>query len=249
MYKVEFQPFTVPMGCLELQVSPMEDCVTLEWNKPVQALSSALYNGGRQTLNSLLNMQVDHNTSDHYGGFDPPELQLEQKGASLELKPPMAGMMTSASMKSFRWHTRREGDLYTFCFMTVGTTNARAPGDPADCVELEAHQAGSGTINIAVGTNACLSEAAMAEALMLASEARSWTLCDLKVISPVSGRIASGTGTDSILVFSGDGPDIHFCGKHTLLGEMLADVVIQSLSSVMRVIQQLQAGFVRTEDL
>ncbi len=246
---MEFKPIRLQMGSLGLTVSPMEDCVTLQWDSPVEVLSSALYNGGRQTISSLLNMQVGHNTSEHYGGFDPPGHQLEAKAASLGLKTPMAGMMTSASMKSFRWHLREEGELYAFCFMTVGTTNARAAGDPADCVELEAHQAGSGTINIALGTNACLSEAALAEALMLAAEARAWTLCDFQVKSPVTGRIASGTGTDSILVFSGNGPEVHFCGKHTLLGEMLADAVIQPLSSAMRVIEQLQAGLVRVEEL
>ena len=241
--------FKVDMGNLSFDVSHHPDCVALTWDKPVQALSSALYKGGRQTLKSLLNLQVEHNTSDDYGGYDPPELMLERKGSKLGLVQPMAGMMTSASMKSFRWHAREEGDLHAFCFMTVGTTNARAAGDPADCRDLEAHQAGSGTINIVAGTNASLNEAALAEALMLTSEARAWTLCDFDVRSPVSGRLASGTGTDSILVFTGDGPEIHFCGKHTLLGEMLADVVITSLSSAMRIIKQLEAGTLRTEDL
>jgi adenosylcobinamide amidohydrolase len=226
-----------------------ESCVSLEWDNPVETLSSALYNGGRGRHKSLLNLLVDHNTADEYGGFEPPEITLEKKAEALRLGKPMAGMMTSASMKSFRWRLRKEGALYAFCGMTVGTTNARAAGDPADCLELEAHQAGSGTINMVVGTNAALSESALAEALMLSAESRAWTLLDFDVKSPVSGRKASGTGTDSILVFSGNGPEIHFCGKHTLMGEMLADVVIRSLSDAMRIIKKLEAGLLRTEDL
>ncbi len=226
-----------------------KSCVCLEWEEPVETLSSALYGGGRCKHKSLLNLLVDHNTADEYGGFEPPEITLEEKACELGLGKPLAGMMTSASMKSFRWRLRQESELYAFCGMTVGTTNARAAGDPADCLELEAHQAGSGTINMVVGTNASLSESAMAEALMLAAESRAWTLLDFDVISPVSGRRASGTGTDSILIFSGYGPEIHFCGKHTLLGEMLADVVIRSLSDAMGIIRQLEAGLIRTEDL
>jgi len=215
----------------------------------VETLSSALYNGGRQVHNSLLNLQVIHNITEEYAGFEPPERSIEKKASELGLKLPLAGMMTSASMKSFRWHLRQEGELHAFCGMTVGITNARAAGDPADCRELEAHRAGSGTINMVVGTNAALSESAMAEALMLAAESRAWVLFDYKVKSPVSDRAASGTGTDSILIFSGEGPEIHFCGKHTLLGEMLADVVIQSLSEALSVIQKLNQGLIRAEDL
>lgn len=242
-------PFDVAMGNLSLTVSPHPDCVSLCWHKPVNTLSSALYGGGRQVHRSLLNLQVGHNTAGDYGGFEPPAVTLEKKASLLGLQKPMAGMMTSASMKSFRWQLRREGSLYAFCCMTVGTTNARAAGDPADCVELAAHQAVSGTINMAVGTNASLSEPALAEALMLSAESRSWVLFDFSVKSPVSGRIASGTGTDSILIFSGDGPEIHFCGKHTLLGEMLADVIIRALSEAVDIIQQLERGEINPADL
>lgn len=241
--------FTVSMKDLSLEVNHQADSVSMIWNKPVNTLSSALYKGGRQVHRSMLNLQVGHNTADEYEGFEAPEITLEKKARDLGLAEPFAGMMTSASMKSFRWRFRQEGELCAFCGMTVGTTNARAAGDPADCIDLDAHRAGSGTINIVVGTNAALNESALAEALMLASEARSWVMFDFSVKSPVSGRVASGTGTDSILVFSGDGPEIHFCGKHTLLGEMLADVVIRSLSDAMAVIEQLNKGFIRTEDL
>ncbi|OQY31558.1 MAG: hypothetical protein B6241_13680 [Spirochaetaceae bacterium 4572_59] len=241
--------FTVSMENLSLQVNHQVDSVSMVWNKPVNTLSSALYKGGRQVHHSLLNLQVGHNTAEEYDGFESPEITLEKKAFQLGLAEPFAGMMTSASMKSFRWNFRQEGELCAFCGMTVGTTNARAAGDPADCIDLEAHRAGSGTINIVAGTNAALNESALAEALMLVSEARAWVLFDYSVKSPVSGRIASGTGTDSILVFSGDGPEIHFCGKHTLMGEMLADVVIRSLSDAMSVIVQLEKGLIRTEDL
>ena len=239
----------VSMGNLSLKVRHESDCICVDWDKGVNTLSSALYKGGRQMHKSLLNLKVDHNTAEEYGGYEAPEISLKNKALQMGLKEPFAGMMTSASMKSFRWQHRQEGELHAFCCLTVGTTNARAAGDPADCVELEAHRAGSGTINMVVGTNALLSESALAEALMLAAESRACVLFDYDVKSPVSGRTASGTGTDSILIFSGDGPEIHFCGKHTLLGEMLADVILRSLGSAMAVIKQLEAGVIRTEDL
>jgi adenosylcobinamide amidohydrolase len=54
----------------------------------------------------------------------------------------------------------------------------------------------------------------------------------LGITSPVSGRLATGTGTDAIAVFSGHGVGrARFAGKHTLLGERLAVLVMQSLHS------------------
>jgi len=233
--------FEIDLESLRLRVDHGEDYVRLDWSEPVETLSSALYGGGRQRLSHLLNLQVQHNEADHYGGFEPPERTLEAKAERLGIGGPFAGMMTSASMKSFRWHIRREGGLSVFCCLTAGVTNARAAGDPADFSELEAHQACSGTINLAVGTNASLSEAALAEALMVAAEARAAAVARCGVKSPVSGRTATGTGTDSILVFSGGGPDIRFCGKHTLMGEMLAEAVITPLTEVIRLIQDMEA--------
>ncbi len=48
----------------------------------------------------------------------------------------------------------------------------------------------------------------------------------------VSDLPATGTGTDSTAVFSSDqGESVQFCGKHTILGEMIARLVKDALRS------------------
>ena len=62
------------------------------------------------------------------------------------------------------------------------------------------------------------------------------TLQELDIRSPISGELATGTGTDAIAVICGEqGERIDYCGKHTRLGEVLARLVIEALSdSVLR---------------
>jgi iron complex transport system ATP-binding protein len=60
-------------------------------------------------------------------------------------------------------------------------------------------------------------------------------LQDLNVKSPVSGKIATGTGTDSCAVASGSGPVVDYCGKHVLFGELLAKAVYQALKKSLEI--------------
>lgn len=226
---------------LTIGINHDEEYALLNFSQTVQTLSSALYNGGRQELSHVLNMKVHHNKSDDYEGYEHPHISLQNRAAELGITDPFAGMMTSASMKSFRFKTIIEDDLAVFCCLTAGLTNARAAGDRADFRDLDAHRAGTGTINIIAGTNAALSESAMAEALMIVTEARCSSVMKFGVKSQISDLTATGTGTDSNLIFSGNGPELHFCGKHTLLGEMLARSVIEPMDEVIQIIQQMEA--------
>lgn len=93
----------------------------------------------------------------------------------------------------------------------------------------------TGTINTLVLTDARLGTAALAEALMVATEAKAAALQSLGVFSPVSGGTATGTGTDATAVAGGHGPaTAEWCGKHTLLGEMIAGAVIDALTDSLR---------------
>jgi len=76
-----------------------------------------------------------------------------------------------------------------------------------------------------------MSHAAMVESVMLATEAKTVAMRKLGVKSPVSGAIATGTGTDAIAVVNGFGSrSVRYCGKHVLFGEMLASVVIEAIT-------------------
>jgi len=79
-----------------------------------------------------------------------------------------------------------------------------------------------------------MSQTPLVEAVMLASEAKAVALRKLGIRSPVSGSIATGTGTDAIAISSGSGPaEIKYSGKHVTFGEMLASSVIEAITNAL----------------
>ena len=73
----------------------------------------------------------------------------------------------------------------------------------------------------------------MIETTMIAAEAKAAALQAADVRSPVSGDVATGTGTDALAVacpVSGGRP-IQYCGKHVLFGELLGSAVIEAVTA------------------
>ncbi|MEM1155191.1 MAG: adenosylcobinamide amidohydrolase, partial [Pseudomonadota bacterium] len=114
--------------------------------------------------------------------------------------------------------------------VTSGLDTARRAGERAELRRLHQPLTQRGTINTAIVTSAQLEPQAMVEVLAVAVEAKVALLQELAVRSPVSGGLATGTGTDAIAVFSHlDGQRVRFAGKHTLMGESVARAHISAL--------------------
>ncbi len=91
-----------------------------------------------------------------------------------------------------------------------------------------------GTINIILITNASLTEAAMARALITITEAKCAALQDLGIESSYSpGLIATGTGTDNVIVVPGNGIRITYTGGHSKTGELIGRVVYESVKEAV----------------
>jgi adenosylcobinamide amidohydrolase len=137
-------------------------------------------------------------------------------------------------MDSFRLAQDTVQGVDVAVLVTSGLSNARRVGDLAEYRQMSAAPEKAGTINIIVLTSACLTDAAMVEVLMMVTEAKSAVLQEAGVLSPVSRKIATGTGTDSVAVVSGKGCEqVNFAGKHVLFGEVLGRLVVQALSSAV----------------
>jgi adenosylcobinamide hydrolase len=213
----------------ELKQTPEHICVVFNTERPV--LSSAVFNGGACTASNILIMQVAENFDGTKQIVENPENTLAEYCRQLQLSGTTVGMMTSASMDSFRLASRSSQGVAISVLVTAGISNARCAGDRADWRTFQTDADPTGTINIIILTNAMMSHAAMVESVMLATEAKTVAMRRLGVKSPVSGAIATGTGTDAIAVANGFGSEtIRFCGKHVLFGEMLASVVIEAIT-------------------
>lgn len=204
------------------QIQPIyhPDYLALIFPQPCQILSSAVLNGGLSQVHSLLNLRVDKNAPPPW---PPAEQTLSEAAARLHLPGPVAGMMTAASMQSLGESQASLKGLAVHCWVTAGLSNLRRAGDPADAAPR------AGTINIALHINQPLTPAAMAEALILLTEAKVSAIRDAGLLSPVSALPASGTGTDSHAVLCPPGPEaLPFCGKHTLAGELIGRAVLDA---------------------
>ncbi|WP_319524922.1 adenosylcobinamide amidohydrolase [uncultured Desulfosarcina sp.] len=132
------------------------------------------------------------------------------------------GLMTGANMDNLSIQQRTYKDLKVTVLVTAGVRgNALRVAE-----EFKKHDK-PGTINIIVLANRRLSPGAMTWALVVVTEAKSAALLDLDVRSTYTPweHAATGTGTDTIIVVQGEGPDAPYAGGHTRIGQMIAGAV------------------------
>lgn len=208
------------------RIRKTERYILLTFAEQMHALSSCVLNGGLQQIRHVLNLKV----TDDDTIVEDPAHTLSAVCSELGLKEKCLGMMTAASMNTLSHHTCWFGDIYFSAIVTTGLDNARRAGDPADVMGSN-DTLPAGTINLVLSTNAKLEPAALAEALMIATEAKVAALGALNVRSTKTGKIATGTGTDAIAIVSApNGMPLRYVGKHVPAGEMLAQAVIVALT-------------------
>jgi adenosylcobinamide amidohydrolase len=202
---------------------------------PHDVLSWAIVNGGRRQASAVVWREV---ALTELGPDVDPTALLRDALADADL-PAAVGLLTARDVRTYEEVARADHDpltgraLRVRCVTTVGLANALAVGDPP------AHRAGPtvGTINVLCQISTPLSEEALVEALALAAEARTAAMLDARVPSLVSGRMASGTGTDCIVVaapaLDRPGrealPPIAYAGKHTALGALIGETVREAV--------------------
>ena len=210
------------------QLNHTDNHLHISLSKTHQVISSAVLNGGMSYADHILNINVASNST-CTAAADKSLLQYSQ---NLNLNGAVVGMMTAASMKSFRLEQTTAQGVDIVVLVTSGLSNPRHVGDHAEYREMTTSTTDVGTINTIVLTSASLTEAALVEALMIATEAKTAALIDAEVLSPISQQLATGTGTDAIAIVNGHGPTtVHFCGKHVLFGELLGRLVKDAVAA------------------
>ncbi|WP_321368270.1 adenosylcobinamide amidohydrolase [uncultured Desulfuromusa sp.] len=202
--------------------------IHIAFSIPHRITSSAVLNGGIIHADHLVNLNVPK----HNQCTEPPEETLAQYCIASGWKGTAVGMMTAASMDSFRMAKETVQDIDVVVMVTAGLSNARRIGDHAEHRFMVASPESPGTINIVVLTSAALTEAAGIEAVLMVTEAKSAALQNAGIKSAVSDGIATGTGTDSVAIVSGHGPEtVRYCGKHVLFGEILGRMVTDTVAA------------------
>jgi adenosylcobinamide amidohydrolase len=198
----------------------------MQFRRSHKIISSAVYNGGITSAYHILNLKVPLKTESN----DSPQKTIREFSNKKKWGEKTVGMMTAASMDTLVILKKMINVTELVVIVTSGLSNARRVGDKAD------YKPTNGTINIIMYISGVLTEAAMVEAVMIITEAKTVVLEELQIVSPVSGKTATGTGTDSIVVVSGQGPETYeFCGKHILLGEIIGRTVINAVKKSIKI--------------
>jgi adenosylcobinamide amidohydrolase len=203
-----------------------ERTLIIRLNELHRVLSWASLGGGWRYANAIINHQV---AVDERTATEQPRRYLSRLTKLLRLNSQaVTAMMTAADIRKIGYAIARRGDFAVGAWCTAGCSSALPCGDPASAFPSP------GTINLAVVINQRLSGLAMAEALAIATEARVATVFEAGILSTRSNQPATGTGTDCIVVASSRRGETHqYCGKHTLLGELIGKAAMRGCSKAL----------------
>ena len=221
-------PAEPPPGVL-WRASVRNRALLVEFAEPFSVLSWAPFGGGFRQARAIANIQIP---ADNRVATGSPALYARNfLRQQLEVDPKSAiAMMTGAHVSEAGLAMVSRADLAISAWCTAGFSNALCAGDPGTAGIPDA-----GTINLIVAINQPLSNPAFVEAIQIATEARVLAVQEAGVISTRTRRIATGTGTDCIAIAAPALPLRHsYCGKHTVLGEMLAKAVIRASRIAIR---------------
>ena len=140
-------------------------------------------------------------------------------------------------MEDLAWKEEVFEGLWVLTFITAGVqSNAMRVGkDTASHIEREGVSKEIGTINTILFTNASLDLSALAASFITMTEAKNIALQELGVRSSYNPEwLATGTGTDQIIVVSGSDEKCTYVGGHSKIGELMAQAVT---STTMRAIK------------
>ncbi|MEH7503663.1 adenosylcobinamide amidohydrolase [Neobacillus drentensis] len=211
----------------EVMLLISEEFIELTTPLPLRTMSSGVIGSGTGWHNTFVNRHVnkDYSCSDHRSemasflkskGFEPSET---------------VGMMTAVVLEDVVYKRFEHDGFSLFVVVTAGVGNAI----DASKSELHSFEMVPGTINTWIFVNGELTEEAFIQSIMTATEAKVKAMNDLKVKDEVTGTIATGTSTDSILIAASQtGKLLEFAGTITPLGKLISKAVYQCTTEAIR---------------
>ncbi len=217
------------------EVYYLKDTIFVKFNVNRNGISTSKLNGGfSNNFKSVFNHHLSQENIDYLENHDVGDY-LIQHCWSLGIDSAYStGLTTLAQMKNVSIVTKSFKNLEVVALTTAGVrTNAVKAGDPAAYYEENGK---FGTINTIILLNAHLDYETLLEAFMTATEAKTVALSDLKIPSQYSNGYATGTGTDGLCIFSNLESDntLTNAGKHSKLGELIANAVCESVKKAIK---------------
>lgn len=189
---------------------------------PMLAITSSVTGGGILPTHYILNMHVDKNYN-----CDFPAADLASFARRRGITEPFHGFMTVVYLDKTKCVTLHEQEVTVTALVTAGVSNATSAGISAPAL------LSPGTINIILLVDANLTPAALVNAVITATEAKTASLRD-KNIRTADGVPATGTSTDAICIAcTGRGQTTDYAGPATIIGWLMGRVVRQCLEAAL----------------
>ena len=233
-----------------IEIHREEKIIIIRMLEPCASISTCRHGGGfRPDLTIACNHQCceprDHLDFMDSTIIDDPEAYHRSICDYYDLPANRTAILeTAATMNNAAIETVTFRDLMVTAICTGGVEcNSMAAGDPASVYETQGgfeiieekdmHQVG--TINLMLFTNQEVTSSALLDCVMTATEAKAAVLRELGIYSRYSDSMATGTGTDQILVASRVGSRLALTsgGKHTKLGELVGLVSLKALRETL----------------
>lgn len=191
-----------------------EDGVFVQSPQPLKTISSSVYNAGIGWYTTFINRYV---APDYQIASVQQEVEAYLNQNQIE-PTTSAVMLTAVHPKNAIIERYADGEMTIHVAITAGV------GEAIDVSKayLRGHHPHIGTINTFVFVNGTLTDEAFVQALITATEAKVKALQDEGVQDKVSGTIASGTGTDSLLIAATQqGEHLNYAGPLTKIGQLI----------------------------
>lgn len=198
------------------------EAVQLQSSQLLTTLSTSFFGGGFRRVRHILNVQV----AEDYCS-DNPAADLRAIAIRCGVAQPFVGLLTAVPLRNTRIATAKESGLHVAVVLTAGVGNATSAG------VSRPFASGPGTINSIVLLDAKLTRAAMVNAVLTATEAKTAVLQELGIRTP-DGVLATGTSTDTVTVaITGRGPALPYAGPATTTGWLIASTLRRALKQAL----------------
>jgi adenosylcobinamide amidohydrolase len=205
-------------------------------------MSTSTHNGGyREDLTAVFNRDVNPGPGmpcDYCTEGEESRKKFIAEILGLDYET-VAYMATIVSMDNAVIKTESYDELAVTAVATASVeVNAGRVGEKATSYEKRGSSVSlrPGTINIMVFANADMTPGCMARAMITATEAKTAVLQELMVGSLRSSGIATGTGTDNMMIIANAESDnlLTYAGKHGKLGELIGATVMEAVRQSLR---------------
>ncbi|NHN34106.1 adenosylcobinamide amidohydrolase [Paenibacillus agricola] len=193
--------------------------------KPVRTLNSSPWGGGFGHHRFLVNRQVDMT----YNNEDPiSEMEIFLDRQQLDVRA-TACLMTAARVADISVESASYGEAKVTSLVTVGLGNKARAG-----LAVPSPQLYPGTINSIVLVSGTMTDSAMVNAVITATEAKSAALQELDERVEGAGY-ATGTTSDAVLIASIGNASMHrYAGTATEVGYLIGRTVYEATVSAGR---------------